>query len=156
MKRYNSHGFTLIELMIVVAIIGILAAVALPSYQVYVAKSQASRVMSEASSLRALVESCLNQGLVVIGGADGECDPGAVGSSLIDGASQTGAVLPAGQGVPQVAIAVGGEVTIVATFGVSAVPALSTRTLTWTRTAEGSWSCATTVDAPYRPKGCDI
>lgn len=156
MKQSLSFGFTLIELMIVVAIIGILAAIAIPSYQNHTAKTQASRVMVEAGGLRSLIESCVNEGKLTVGTGAGECDPGAVGSTLIDGTSQTGVVLPAGQGVPQVTFGAGGTVTIEATFGNSATAFFATETLSWVRTSEGSWNCSTTIDASFRPKGCDL
>ena len=54
-KRYLQKGFTLIELMIVVAIIGILAAVALPAYQDYTIRARVSEVILAASSCRTAV-----------------------------------------------------------------------------------------------------
>ncbi len=55
MKRTLQKGFTLIELMIVVAIIGILAAVALPAYQDYTKKAKMSEVILAASSCRTTI-----------------------------------------------------------------------------------------------------
>ena len=55
MKRSLQQGFTLIELMIVVAIIGILAAVALPAYQDYTKRAKASEIVLAASSARTCV-----------------------------------------------------------------------------------------------------
>lgn len=55
MKRHLQHGFTLIELMIVVAIVGILAAVALPAYQDYTKRARMSEVIMAASACRSTI-----------------------------------------------------------------------------------------------------
>lgn len=55
MKKVSQQGFTLIELMIVVAIIGILAAVALPAYQDYTARSRVSEGLAIAKEYQAIV-----------------------------------------------------------------------------------------------------
>ena len=57
-KMHKAKGFTLIELMIVVAIIGILAAVALPQYQDYTKKSKFAEVVSMVGAARTAVELC--------------------------------------------------------------------------------------------------
>jgi type IV pilus assembly protein PilA len=62
MKRSMQKGFTLIELMIVVAIIGILAAVALPAYQDYTKKAKMSEVILAASSCRTTITEIYQSG----------------------------------------------------------------------------------------------
>ncbi|GAA0742926.1 pilin [Ideonella azotifigens] len=59
MKRVQ-QGFTLIELMIVVAIIGILAAVALPAYQDYITKGKWGSNLSDLEGLKTAIKTCLN------------------------------------------------------------------------------------------------
>ena len=61
MKRSMQKGFTLIELMIVVAIIGILAAVAIPAYSDYTAKAQASEAFSLLAAQKTPISESLSQ-----------------------------------------------------------------------------------------------
>ncbi len=152
----------MIELMIVVAIIGILAAIAIPQYQTYVAKSQFSRVMYEASSLKSVVESCVLESRTVANSsipaatpvAADECNLQATASSIQSGISQ---VLPANvPGYPAVTLVPTGDSDILATFGQASAGVLAGQTLRWRRDLGGTWTCSTSVAAKYRAKGCEL
>ena len=140
-------GFTLIELMIVVAIIGILAAIAIPQYQNYISKSQVTRVIGETGSIRTLVDLCLSDG--------NECDFAVPASSLL------GATMPTGGTGNEPTLTFDMETgagTIAATFGDSAAGALADKTITWTREAStdgGAWTCDSgTIDEKFAPSSC--
>ena len=72
-------GFTLIELMIVVAIIGILAAVAIPAYQDYTKKARFSEVISLTGAYKTAVELCIQDQGIAVGGTVTGCQAGSGG-----------------------------------------------------------------------------
>ncbi len=141
-------GFTLIELMIVVAIIGILAAIAIPAYQDYIARSQAA------------------EGVQLLGGAK---------SAIEENVSQTGA-FPADQAaLTTLGIKLGGKYTsgltvtspsgetgniTIAYKSTGVSKDLQSKVLSMTRAAGGVWTCnpngtnGTTVLTKHLPQSC--
>jgi len=73
MKRQS--GFTLIELMIVVAIVAILAAIALPAYQNYITKTKWAELVAALGSMKTDAEVCSNQGQFTIGASSATPTP---------------------------------------------------------------------------------
>jgi type IV pilus assembly protein PilA len=151
--NHGQKGFTLIELMIVVAIIGILAAVAIPQYQNYIGSSQVSRVMGETGAIRTAIENCMMNGVAEADCALGWTESNLLGEGGVDVNDQAGLVV--GYTLAD------GTASIAATFGANASSAIQGQSLTWTRAgnddadnAPGSWSCATTVEQKYAPAGC--
>ncbi|NVJ51140.1 MAG: pilin [Gammaproteobacteria bacterium] len=137
MKKVNS-GFTLIELMIVVAIIGILAAIALPAYQDYTKRSHVSEGLTLAASAKTAVTEYFS--------SEGAFPADNAAAGLAAAAQITG------NAVTSVAV-VNGVITV--TYNAK-VENGNTIVLT-PATAGGSigWSCTGgTVDTKYRPANC--
>lgn len=161
MSRKRNQGFTLIELMVVMAVLGVLASIAFPQYQTYVSRTQVVRVLSEVAALRSIVEKCVIEGRTNVGAGALQCDPGAAGSSLMampaaNSAAPSLAELPAGFGVPAVTFPASGDqiAVVTATFGNSAATVLAGQTLTWQRSATGSWTCISNVPTQFKSAQC--
>ena len=166
-KRKLQTGFTLIELMIVVAITSTLAGMALPSYQDYIAKSQVARAVAESGALKMKVENCILEGRTTFNAtvaADVCSLVDIVPSTILVGPSYGDAAAldtSLRNGYPQIVMptATNPVATITATFGNTASQQLITTpaaAVVWTRTAAGSWSCAPNANVPVRirPTSC--
>ena len=129
-------GFTLIELMIVVAIIGILAAVALPAYQDYTIRAKVSELLLAASAVRtAITENAQDQGAA---GATGIAAPGAAGKV-------SAAAIVTATGV----VTIGGVDSLLGNNDIRV-----TLTPSWNGTAKTLiWSCDVTP-SKYQPSSC--
>jgi len=141
------QGFTLIELMIVVAIIGIIAAIAIPSYHGHVMQSQVNRALGELAAYKSAVEERLANGASI-----DNSDIGYSPSSLTTG-------------IPAVDIAVlnaDGSGHIQVTMGGNAHGDLAGVVIRMERSVAGNWQCvidpsaAANWEGRYSPKGCTV
>ncbi|OUS10673.1 prepilin-type N-terminal cleavage/methylation domain-containing protein [Gammaproteobacteria bacterium 53_120_T64] len=134
-KHTNQQGFTLIELMIVIAIIGILAAVALPAYQDYVNRAKASEVILAMSSAR----TCVSE---VYQSTGAMTNAATCGDSFLPTKYATGLVVNA-SGV----ITATGAIVAAGDFVVALTPTVTSGVLT-------TWVCASTTGPKFAPGNC--
>ncbi len=154
MKRVQ-QGFTLIELMIVVAIIGILAAVALPAYQDYTKKAKVSEVVLAASSCRTAITETIQSATALPAGNSWGCEVTAgSGSKYVNKVetNNTGMISVTTQGFGDAAL--DAKVLTLKPFadaGFTTAPAAGGTVAAWRC---GNTTDGTTVPAKFLPGSC--
>ena len=149
MKRVQ-QGFTLIELMIVVAIIGILAAVALPAYQDYTKRAKVSEIVLAASACRTTITEVYQSATAGPGANNWGCESTTATSKYVASIATTadGRVeVTAGTGIDTAGVD-GKVLTLIPN---------STGTTAMAGKAVNNWTCGgagTTIDKKYLPGSC--